>query len=95
MLRCVGMMEGAFPDRPARFFRETASSAEKEGFLQLDHPASCKGIFLATLDLWDTVAAGQNLGRIVDSAGRILAPVTQPSSRTPDSGLSFTQRERE
>ena len=46
MLRCVGMMEGVFPDRPARFFRETASSAEKEGFFQLDHPASCKGILL-------------------------------------------------
>jgi predicted deacylase len=76
VLRCVGMMEGAFPDRPARFFRETASSADKEGFLQLDHPAPCKGIFLSEVDLWDEVAAGQSLGRIVDSAGRTLGSVT-------------------
>jgi predicted deacylase len=75
VLRCVGMMEGSFPDRPARFFRETGSSADKEGFLQLDHPAPCKGIFLSEVDLWDEVAAGQSLGRIVDSAGRTLAPV--------------------
>ena len=76
VLRCIGMMEGAFPKRPARFFRETASSAAKEGFLQLDHPAPCKGIFLPEVELWGEVAAGQSLGRIVDSAGRTLSPVT-------------------
>lgn len=76
VLRCVGMMEGAFPDRPTRFFRETASSVDKEGFLQLDHPAPCKGIFLPAVDLWNEVAVGQELGRIVDAAGRTLAPVT-------------------
>ena len=75
VLRCVGMMEGTFPDRPARFFRETASSSDKEGFLQLDHPAPCKGIFLSEVELWDEVAADQSLGRIVDSAGRTLARV--------------------
>jgi predicted deacylase len=75
VLRCVGMMEGAFPDRPPRFFREAASSANKEGFLQLDHPAPCKGIFLPEVELWDEVGAGQSLGRIVDSAGRTLASV--------------------
>ncbi len=75
VLRCVGILEGAFPDRPTRFFRETVSSADKEGFLQLDHPAPCKGIFLPAADLWDEVAVGQTLGRIVDSAGRTLALV--------------------
>ena len=27
------------------------------------------------MELWDEVAAGQSLGRIVDSAGRTLSPV--------------------
>ena len=76
VLRCIGMMQGAFPDRPKRFFRETAGKASKEGFLQLDHPAPCKGIFLPTVDLWDEVALGHRLGRIVDWAGRTLAVVT-------------------
>src|SRR5262245_47447941 len=80
VLRCVGMMEGAFPDRAARFFRETGSSASKEGFLQLDHPSPCKGIFLPAVDLWDEVVAGQELGRVVDSAGRILSPVNSRRS---------------
>jgi len=75
VLRCLSMMEGSFPTRPARFFREIGSSADKEGFLQLDHPAPCKGIFLPAVDLWDEVVAEQELGRIVDSAGRPLALV--------------------
>jgi len=76
VLRSVGMMEGAFPDHPSRFFRETASTADKEGFLQLDHPAPCKGIFLPSVDLWDEVSVGQTLGRVVDSAGRALASIS-------------------
>ena len=65
-------MEGTFPEPAARFFRERASSAN---FLQLDHSAPCKGIFLPEVELWDDVAAGQSLGRIVDSAERTLVPV--------------------
>ena len=80
VLRCVGMMEGPFPERPIRYFRETANRADQEGFLQLDHPAPCKGIFLPAVDLWDKVAAGQTLGRIVDSAGRTLALVNSRRS---------------
>jgi predicted deacylase len=75
VMRSVGMLEGDYPQRPRRFFRETSSLADKEGFLQLDHPAPCKGLFLPSVDLWDKVIEGQELGRIVDAAGRILARV--------------------
>jgi uncharacterized protein len=75
VMRSVGMLEGNYPRRPLRFYRETSSQAEKEGFLQLDHPAPCKGLFLPFVDLWQTVIEGQELGRIVDAAGRILARV--------------------
>ena len=75
VMRSVGMLAGNYPRRPPRFYRETASQAEKEGFLQLDHPAPCKGLFLPSVDLWDRVNKDQELGRIVDAAGRDLARV--------------------
>jgi predicted deacylase len=75
VMRSVGMLEGDYPRRPTRFYRETASQAENEGFLQLDHPAPCKGLFLPSVELWDKVNEGQDLGRIVDAAGRNLARV--------------------
>ena len=75
VMRSVGMLAGKYPQRPQRFFRETSSQAQKEGFLQLDHPAPCKGLFLPSVDLWDKVIEGQELGRIVDAAGRSLARV--------------------
>jgi predicted deacylase len=75
VMRLIGMLAGTYPQRPRRFHRETSSEAEKEGFLQLDHPAPCKGLFLPSVDLWDKVTEGQELGRIVDAAGRNLATV--------------------
>lgn len=75
VMRLVGMLEGEYPQRPPRFYRETSSQAEKEGFLQLDHPAPCKGLFLPSVDLWDKVIEGQELGRMVDAAGRNLGRV--------------------
>lgn len=75
VMRSVGMLDGDYPRRPRRFYRETSSQAEKEGFLQLDHPAPCKGLFLPSVDLWDKVTEGQELGKIVDAGGRQLAGV--------------------
>jgi len=42
---------------------------------EIDYAGHAKGIFLPEVELWDDVAAGQSLGRIVDSAGRTMAPV--------------------
>ena len=75
VMRSVGMLTGDYPRRPRRFYRETSSQAEREGFLQLDHPAPCKGLFLPLVELWNKVVEGRELGRIVDAAGRTLARV--------------------
>jgi predicted deacylase len=80
LMRLLEMLEGPYPTRPTRFFRETGDLNQKEGYLQLDHPSPCKGLFVPQVDLWEDVASGQPIGRIVDCAGRTLAAVSSRRS---------------
>jgi len=80
LMRLLGMLEGPYPTQPARFFRETNDINQNEGYLQVDHPSPCKGLFVPQVDLWEEVFSGQPIGRIVDSAGRTL--LTVPSRRS-------------
>jgi predicted deacylase len=75
LMRLLGMLEGPYPTQPAHFFRETNEVRQKEGYLQLDHPSPCKGLFVPQVDLWQQIATGELLGEIVDAAGRTLATV--------------------
>jgi len=75
LMRFLGMLEGPYPTRPARFFRESGDVNQQEGYLQLDHPSPCRGLFVPQVDLWDEVVSGQPIGNIVDAAGRIFATV--------------------
>jgi predicted deacylase len=74
LMKFIGMLEGDVPSRPMKV-RENADANSNEGFLQIEHPAPCKGLFVPWVDLWDKVEAGQEVGKIVDSAGRTLSPV--------------------
>jgi len=76
VMRSLGLLEGAYPDKPRRYFRETsASSDSNEGYLQIDHAAPCDGLFVCDAQLWDKVEENQKLGEIVDAAGRPLAVI--------------------
>jgi hypothetical protein len=75
VMRSIGMLEGSYPTQPVRLFRETSERGQHEGYLQVDHPSPCKGLFWPFVDLWDEVKKGQEVGVIVDAAGRKLASV--------------------
>ena len=75
VMRLLGMQDGPCPTRPVRHFREAIDNSEQEGHLQTDHPAPCGGLFLPSVDLWDRVSRGEEIGRVVDAAGRVRTAV--------------------
>ncbi|MEO7651652.1 MAG: succinylglutamate desuccinylase/aspartoacylase family protein [Bryobacteraceae bacterium] len=80
VMRAIGMMEGSYPASPCRYFREAPPGQALEGYLQVDHPAPGSGLFAPECDLWDEVAEGQVIGRILDFAGTCIAAI--PARRT-------------
>ena len=78
VLGYLGITSDYFPDQQPEFFKETA--AEGSGHLQVQLLAPESGLFVAEVEVWKPVTAGQQLGVLRHLDGRQLAAITAPVS---------------
>ena len=71
---CLGIIEREFPTRPPVWFHETRESGS--GHLQVQATARDGGLFVPEVEVWQSVAAGDLLGVVRHTDGRVLDRVT-------------------
>ena len=73
VLAYLGMIDGAYPTKPPRYFVEMSEPGS--GHLQVDHVTPTSGLFLPSVGVWDRVEQNQVLGVVRHPDGRTLAEI--------------------